>query len=355
MLKKLFIIFVIIFHFCCYSYEVQPESFTKIDTVPVRLSILSPYTDINFFSHNDNLLQENYFLLSLIYGETNYLTGVSISPFIINITHDMSGAQIALVNRVGGHFNGFQLGLFNDTHDFNGFQLGLWNRSTDFLGFQLGLYNKSDDFIGAQIGLINIANHVTGSQFGLINIADDQTGYSFGLLSFLLKTGQSKVSLWSDSEVPFNISIKAGKKYFYGLFEFDFLSFNQPNRNQYYLMPLYLAATPFYYLHEIGYSIGFGTQITYEPLWLESEIKWHDLFDETGKKLNYLQLQYSFLLGTTFEKKYDIFGVVSFNSHNIEGNGTPDVLNPEKYLPNWNYTISYGVGVQYLFAGVPNW
>jgi hypothetical protein len=66
-------------------------------------------------------------------------------------------------------------------------------------------------------------------------------------------------------------------------------------------------------------------------------------------------MQYSTLVGTTIDKIYEFYGVVSFNSPGIPGSGTPNILFPKKYFPNHNYTVSYGVGVQFLFAGIPNW
>ena len=102
-------------------------------------------------------------------------------------------------------------------------------------------------------------------------------------------------------------------------------------------------------------SLGVGTQITLEPVWIELEAKCRDLADSNGSRINFLTLQYSILLGTTVDKIFDYFAIVSMNSPEISGSGTPNVLDPTKYTPNEKYTLSYGIGIQFLFYGIPNW
>ncbi len=52
-------------------------------------------------------------------------------------------------------------------------------------------------------------------------------------------------------------------------------------------------------------------------------------------------MQYSALVGTTIDKIYEFFAVISLNSPGIPGTSTPNILMPEKYIPNHNYTVSY--------------
>ena len=356
MLKKIFYFIIISIHFSCFSIEEQLDQNIKIKSVPLRLTIFSPYTDLDLFSGEEGLFQKSNILLSVFYGKSDYLKGLGISAFFLNTSYDMTGFQFSAINRIGGEGNGAQFGIVNYSHEFHGFQFGAVNRTNNVAGIQLGIVNTADDLQGIQLGVVNIAKNVTGSQFGFINIAEDQTGLSFGLLSFLLGTGQAKLSTWYDSKVPFNVSMKAGRKYFYGIFEINFPNISENSDGNIIAALAYPALANFLlYSNNAYYTIGIGTQITFEPVWIGIEAKWRDLTDNQGKNLNFIGMQYSTLIGTTFDKIYDIFGVVSFNSPGIPGTGSPDILLPEKYFPNHNYTVSYGFGVQFLFAGIPNW
>lgn len=228
MFKKLFYFIVVIFIHCpCFSIEKQINSNQQIQSVPLRLTIFSPFTDLDFFSSSDASVQMNYFLFGIVYAKSDYLYGLGISGFILNTSDDMFGIQFSLINQIGGNGRGTQFGIINYSHKFYGFQLGALNRTDNVAGLQLGILNTADDVEGIQIGIVNIAKDVMGSQFGIINIANDQDGFSFGFLSFLLKTGQAKLSVWYDTQVPFNISVKTGRKYFYGILELNIPNFGQ--------------------------------------------------------------------------------------------------------------------------------
>lgn len=186
----------------------------------------------------------------------------------------MIGMQISPLNVITGTGMGVQLGIVNYVHDFYGAELGFLNITNNSYGLELGVLNFSDDMTGFQFGLINKANNMVGSQFGLINIADEQTGYSFGLLNFLLKTGQTKLSLWYDSAVPLNIAIKTGGKYFYSTIEVNYPNLSLQNKDYLLAVGLYPAIYSLILSSEkeAYYSLGIGGQIAIEPIWLALEV-----------------------------------------------------------------------------------
>lgn len=91
----------------------------------------------------------------------------------------------------------------------------------------------------------------------------------------------------------------------------------------------------------------------FEPVWVGLEAKWRDLTENNGRIVNSLELQYSILVGTTVDKKFDYFGSVSLNSPGIHG--AEDIMKHEKYIPDNTYSVSFGLGCQFLFSGIPNW
>ncbi len=327
-----------------------------IQTVPLRITLFSPYTDIDIFPGNNTDAIRNYFLLGFIYSRSDYLSGLSISP-ISHIKKNMHGLQFSFINLVDGDLAGTQLGFINFGNNIwgmqsgyvnfsnvlNGFQVALVNMSDDLKGVQAGIANIADNTDGAQvgvysqtseelngiqIGLINYANNVKGGQLGIINIANDQEGASFGFMSFLLKTGQTKLALWYDSFLPINVALKAGSKYFYNKVQASVF----PNASNLYDL-----------------AFGTGAQYPFKPIWLGAEfILMETQISDTDIKS--LRAQYTLLFGTTIEHDYDIFMGVSYNS--------PEILNEagiKDLIPNSKYFVSASLGIQYLIKGVPNW
>ncbi len=332
----------------------------QIQTVPLRITLFSPYTDIDIFPGDNTAAIRNYFLLGFLYSRADYLSGLSISP-ITHIKKEMFGLQISLINfadeelagaqlgviNFGNNISGLQLGyvnfsnilngvqgtLVNISNDVNGVQIGIANIADNTDGAQLGIYSQtSNELRGFQLGIINYANHVKGGQLGIINIANDQTGTSFGFMNFLLKTGQTKLALWYDSYLPINVALKAGSKYFY-------------NKAQ---ISAYPDASNLFDL-----AFGTGAQYPFKPIWLGAETIVMET-QKSGTNIKAFRAQYTLLFGTTVEHDYDLFLGVSYNSPEIfNKSGTKDLF--KDLFPNSNYFVSASLGIQYLIKGVPNW
>lgn len=115
------------------------------------------------------LYNKNRWIKGLDMGIVNHTTAgrskaLQISVVGVNET-DFSGYQLGFVNIVGGSFQGFQHGVYNDAEVGEGFQLGFFNRATDFEGFQLGFVNWTQNMHGVQVGIINIISGKESLQF----------------------------------------------------------------------------------------------------------------------------------------------------------------------------------------------
>ncbi|WP_397600556.1 LA_2272 family surface repeat-containing protein, partial [Silvanigrella sp.] len=247
--QEIYIYFFLSFFIHMKSFS-NEEQLKEVNYATFKFTIISDYTDLNIISTNRNSdISQNNFVLGLFYAKTNYLYGLGISAFSLYVEDEMYGIQISPLNFSTGNSIGIQAGIFNYSKNFYGAQLSLLNYSDDFYGAQLapinfsndlygtqfgiynksrntyglqiGIFNHSDDFEGIQIGLINFAKNIKGFQIGIINVAEEQTGYSFGILSFLLNTGFAKMYFRYDTDIPLNIGIKAGSKYFYSIAEIN--------------------------------------------------------------------------------------------------------------------------------------
>jgi hypothetical protein len=380
LIKYLMYFILTLIHFIIFAHEginykryLDEPTFKQdipIQTIPLRMTLFSPYTDIDVSPGEEGATVKNYFLLGLLYSRTDYLSGVSISPIsdirenmyglqlsfvnfvdgelagvqlgsanfannvwgiqlgFSNVSSDVNGAQGALVN-IADNINGAQVGMANIADDINGAQVGIANIADNTDGAQVGYYSQTNDVLrGFQIGIVNYANNVKGVQIGLINYANERTGESFGFMSFLLKTGQTKLSLWYDSYFPLNIALKAGTKYFYSKAQ----------------VSAYPDASNFFDL-----AFGTGAQYPFKPIWLGAEF----VLMETKKQntdIRALRAQYTLLFGTTIKHDYDLFMGISYNS--------PEIMNQSEIkdlIPNCNYFVSASLGIQYLIKGVPNW
>ena len=382
----IFVVFLPIFiHMKSFSNE---EQSIEVNYAPFKFTLLSDYTDLNIISSNRSSdISENNFVLGILYAKTNYLYGLGISAFSLYVENDMYGMQISPINIATGNSIGVQAGLFNYSKDFYGAQLSLLNYSDDFYGVQIatvntshnlygaqyGIYNKSrntyglqigvlnhsDDFEGVQIGIVNIAKNIKGFQVGIINVADDQTGYSFGILSFLLKSGFAKMYFRYDTDIPLNIGIKAGSKYFYSIAEINIPKpFSNTDLAKYALIGVYPS---FAQISLIGgnfstnynpngsyLTYGIGTQISFDPVMFALEARWVDIFDKTSE-INSFKLGYTFLVGTKINREFEIFLNTSLNSNEIPGKITDFQI--DKYIPSKNYNFAYGAGVSLWIFG----
>ncbi len=384
--KFILIVFVSIFiHLKIFSNE---EQLKEVNYAPFKLTLFSDYTDLNLISTNKSSdISENNFVLGILYAKTNYLYGLGISAFSLYVENEMYGIQISPINITTGNSIGVQAGLFNYSKNFYGTQLSLFNYSGDFYGVQIaplnishdlygaqyGIYNKSrntyglqigvvnhsDDFDGVQIGIVNIAKKLKGFQVGIINVADEQTGYSFGILSFLLKSGFAKMYFRYDTDIPLNIGVKAGSKYFYSIAEINIPKpFCNMDLEKYALIGVYPS---FAQISLIGGNLstnynpngsyltyGIGTQISFDPVMFALEARWVDIFDKTSN-INSFKLGYTLLVGTKINREFDVFLDASLNSDEIPGKITDFQI--DKYIPNKNYNFAYGAGVSLWIFG----
>ncbi len=89
---------------------------------------------------------------------------------------------------------------------------------TDVRGLQTApLLNLAHQVSGAQIGLVNVARHVRGVQFGLVNIADSVRGVAVGLLNIVRRGGYRHGEVWTSESLPLNVVLKLGVRRYYTL------------------------------------------------------------------------------------------------------------------------------------------
>ena len=84
-------------------------------------------------------------------------------------------------------------------------------------GAQLALvFNVTEELTGAQIGLVNVAGRVRGAQIGLVNIADDLEGASLGLFPWVGgRDGLRHLEVYGGGGVerPFNLGWRVGARW----------------------------------------------------------------------------------------------------------------------------------------------
>ncbi len=385
--QEIYIYFFLSFFIHMKSFS-NEEQLKEVNYATFKFTIISDYTDLNIISTNRNSdISQNNFVLGLFYAKTNYLYGLGISAFSLYVEDEMYGIQISPLNFSTGNSIGIQAGIFNYSKNFYGAQLSLLNYSDDFYGAQLapinfsndlygtqfgiynksrntyglqiGIFNHSDDFEGIQIGLINFAKNIKGFQIGIINVAEEQTGYSFGILSFLLNTGFAKMYFRYDTDIPLNIGIKAGSKYFYSIAEINiprpFSNLDLANFAYIGVYPSFaqlslLGGTLSTYYNPNGsyLTYGIGTQISFDPVMFALEARWVDIFDKTSN-INSFKLGYTFLVGTKINREFEVFLNASLNSDEIPGKITDFQI--DKYIPSKNYNFAYGAGVSLWLFG----
>jgi len=121
----------------------------------------------------------------------------------------------------GGTSNGTQLagGANVSMGAVRGFQgAGGVNYARGIYGVQLATINVSGDVYGAQVGVINIASGIVqGTQVGIINIGGEyESGTPIGLFNFP-QNGEYALDLWGSDLSAANLSFKFGGRYFYSL------------------------------------------------------------------------------------------------------------------------------------------
>ena len=162
---------------------------------PISINGINSPKKTNNFSLNllgDISLNENHFTLS---GITSL------------IKNDAKGLQIAgISNHIGNNARSFSMaGIMNQTKQIHqGIQLS-------------GLVNYAKEMKGVQIaGFINIAKEVKGIQIsGFMNIAQESK-FPIGILNFI-KNGTKSVTATYDYMDFYNLSLKTGGKYTYGI------------------------------------------------------------------------------------------------------------------------------------------
>ena len=227
------------------------KDFTSLDTAAIQFSLV-PLVGTNG-TNSGNVVNRTSF--NLLGGYSAGTEAFEIAG-LFNINRgNMNGVQLAgLFNQVGKKVDGVQLaGLFNSNLDsVHGVQLaGLTNFTTGAVegvqisglanfspksveGVQIaGLLNFSADEVkgsqisaglnftpkgiqGSQVGLVNFGGKVKGFQLGLINIADSVSGVPVGLLT-LIRTGYHTLEVGATETLPFNLSLRTGKREFYSM------------------------------------------------------------------------------------------------------------------------------------------
>lgn len=231
------------------SFAPFSKDFSETDTVSFQFSLV-PLVGTNG-THSGNFVNRSSF--NLLGGYSAGTLSFEIAGLFNSNRGNMQGVQLAgLFNQVGGKVEGVQLsGLFNSNSDWvSGVQLaGLVNFSTgavegvqlaglanfspkSLVGVQVsGLLNFSGQEVqgtqvsggfnfaprgirGSQSGLVNFGGKVEGFQLGLINIADSVSGIPVGLMTFI-RTGYHALELGATETLPFNLSLRTGKREFY--------------------------------------------------------------------------------------------------------------------------------------------
>jgi hypothetical protein len=129
---------------------------------------------------------------------------VQTAGFVNIAAGRFTGAQVAGYVNIGGALTGVQAASSMNI------------AAGDVKGAQLALLNVSGDLTGVQVGLLNIAaGEVSGLQLGLVNVAGDyEAGTPFGLVNAVL-AGPWHFDFWMSDLTLFNGSFKFGGEYVY--------------------------------------------------------------------------------------------------------------------------------------------
>ncbi len=181
-----------------------------------------------------------------------------------------------------------------------------------------GIANFSKNEVhGAQIaGIVNYTRKLYGLQLGLINVCDSiKSGLPVGLMS-IAKNGYYAFELETNESFYINATYKMGVKSFYNIFTVGV----RPEKDR----VIY------------GFGAGFGSMITFNPIWgmnIEAtctHINEDEWWTNEVNLLNRLKLNFSLTAG-----KITFFGGPSFNVEvsnmkNEEGALTGSALNPSR-------------------------
>ena len=128
---------------------------------------------------SDPVIQLGLFNPVQLHPDTESVTGLRLGLY--TKSHDLTGIDVGLVNRLTGDLNGYQWGLWNQVDgDATGLQEGAvnWTRGT-MTGMQSGLVNISGAHRGLQLGLWNQTGDLHGIQIGLVNINGNKEPFGF--------------------------------------------------------------------------------------------------------------------------------------------------------------------------------
>ena len=115
--------------------------------------------------------------LGFIHGSKNDSAGVSIG--LVNYSDNYKGAQFGIYN-TGNNFSGYSGAIVNiHRGNFTGWQNGAYNRvHGKMTGFQSAYVNVTKEMSGLQLGLVNYAEMMnSGLQIGLVNIIRNNSRY----------------------------------------------------------------------------------------------------------------------------------------------------------------------------------
>jgi hypothetical protein len=127
--------------------------------------------------------------LALFHGVTNEISGVDISVLglsvtektagvnvgffgIANVTQDMKGLSLGLVNWMQGNAAGANIGAINVTNNVKGANISAINYSTGNTMVDIGAVSISKRST-VQVGFVNITEKIEGVQLGLFNCAEN--------------------------------------------------------------------------------------------------------------------------------------------------------------------------------------
>jgi hypothetical protein len=226
-------------------------------SVPFNFSLWHPVSIVG-----DGEPAEVAFSLNFFYGRIAELRGVELGMGVNQETGSMTGAQLGMVNVVGGDVRGvsyglgswasgdtvgYQAGLLSHTGgrfsgyqegwvaahaggDLDGLQLGglFAHTAGKVRGVQLSPVTIASSLQGVQVGVVNVVGRAAPAQVGVVNVAGsagvpvgvvnvaDHADAPIGVINWV-KDGYRSVGLWASDVAPTNIGVKLGGTYTYAL------------------------------------------------------------------------------------------------------------------------------------------
>jgi len=226
-------------------------------SVPFNFSLWHPVSIVGEGEPAEVALSLNFF-----YGRIAELRGFELGLGVNQETWDMTGAQVGMVNVVGGEVRGVQYGLASwASGDAVGYQAGLlsntggrfsgyqegWVASLaggdleglqlagvfaytagEVRGVQLSPVTIASSLQGAQVGVVNVVDRAAPVQVGVVNVAGsagvpvgvvnvaDHADAPIGLVNWV-KDGYRSVGIWASDVAPTNVGVKLGGRYVYTL------------------------------------------------------------------------------------------------------------------------------------------